>query len=304
MNELRNELERLETERARPDLSEMDTWSAVALVERILADAGDVAPAVARTTTELAAAVDAVEERLAAGGRLIYVGAGTPGRLAVVDASECPPTFGTPPEQVVAVIAGGPVALSAAVEGAEDDRAAAANDLRAIDVSESDAVVGISASGRTPYVLSAMDTANAAGAVTIGVSNNPGTKLSAVVDIAVETLTGPEFVAGSTRLKAGTAQKLVLNALSTAAMVRLGKTHGNLMVDVRATNEKLQVRARRIVVEATGADEETAARALDEADGHAKTAIVAVLAEVDAAEAARRLRATDGRVREALRERT
>lgn len=302
MNDLRGELDGLDTEHARRGLSEMDTWSAGTLVERIVSDAADVVPAVEAASKDIARAVDAVEGRLAAGGRLIYVGAGTPGRLAVVDASECPPTFGTPPEQVVAVIAGGAVATTAAVEGAEDDVDAAGRDLAAIGVSADDAVVGISASGRTPYVLAAMDAATAAGAVTIGVSNNANTRLSARVDVAIETLTGPEIIAGSTRMKAGTAQKLVLNAISTAAMVRLGKTHGNLMVDVRATNAKLRARALKIVVEATGADEETAGRALDGADGHAKTAIVAVLAGVDAAEAARRLRAAGGRVREALRE--
>lgn len=294
-------LDRLETERSRPDLGDVDRWSSTELVRGIVGDAALVAPAVAAETRSLAAAVDVVADALTAGGRLIYVGAGTPGRLAVADAAECPPTFGTDPAQVLAVVAGGDVAATRAVEGAEDDEAAAVADLAAVQVGAADVVVGITASGRTPYVLAAADAAKAAGAATIGVSGNARTPLSERVDLAIEVRSGPEFIAGSTRMKAGTAQKLVLNTLSTAVMIRLGKTHGNLMVDVLATNEKLRARAQRIVVEATGADERVAAAALADAGGHAKTAIVAVLADVDTATAAARLRAAGGRVRDALR---
>lgn len=272
------ELERLETEGIRPDLADLDRWSTEGVVAQIAADDATVAPAVAAAGPRIAAAVDAITERMRAGGRLIYVGAGTPGRLAVVDASECVPTFGIDPGTVLAVVAGGSDAVTTAVEGAEDDVIAGAVDLRAVGVSAVDAVVGITASGRTPYVLAAMTAASEAGAVTIGVSNNPRTQLSERVDIAIEVVTGPEVIAGSTRMKAGTAQKLVLNTLSTATMIRLGKTHGNLMVDVRATNVKLRARALRIVVAATGVDDNRAAAALDRAGGHAKSAITALLA--------------------------
>ncbi|MQA62665.1 MAG: N-acetylmuramic acid 6-phosphate etherase [Actinophytocola sp.] len=278
MNHINAELERLETEGIRPDLADLDRWSTAGVVAQIAADDATVAPAVADEAPRIAAAVDAITERMRAGGRLIYVGAGTPGRLAVVDASECVPTFGIDPGMVLAVVAGGSDAVTTAVEGAEDDVVAAAADLRAVGVSAGDAVVGITASGRTPYVLAAMAAASEAGAVTIGVSNNRRTQLSERVDIAIEVVTGPEVIAGSTRMKAGTAQKLVLNTLSTATMIRLGKTHGNLMVDVRATNVKLRARALRIVVAATGVDDNTATAALDRAGGHAKSAITALLA--------------------------
>lgn len=278
MSDVNAELERLETEGIRPDLGDLDRWPTERVVAQIAADDATVAPAVAAAGPRIAAAVDAITERMRAGGRLIYVGAGTPGRLAVVDASECVPTFGIDPGTVLAVVAGGSDAVTTAVEGAEDDVVAGAVDLRAVGVSAADAVVGITASGRTPYVLAAMAAASEAGAVTIGVSNNRRTQLSERVDIAIEVVTGPEVIAGSTRMKAGTAQKLVLNTLSTATMIRLGKTHGNLMVDVRATNVKLRARALRIVVAATGVDDNTATAALDRAGGHAKSAITALLA--------------------------
>lgn len=293
-------LGRLATERTRPDLADLDTRSTRDVVAVLAAADAEVPAAVAAAGDAVAAAVDLVVERMERGGRMVYVGAGTPGRLAVVDASELVPTFGTDPELVVAVMAGGPEAMSGAREGAEDDAGAGAADVRAQGVGPDDVVVGITASGRTPYVLGAVDAARAAGAGTVGVSSNPGAALSARVDVAVEVDTGPEVVAGSTRLKAGTAQKLVLNQLSTAVMVRRGRTFGNLMVDVRVTNAKLAERVRRMVAEATGADSDAVARAVADADGHAGTAVVALLGGVDAARARELLAAAGGRVRGAL----
>jgi N-acetylmuramic acid 6-phosphate etherase len=243
-------------------------------------------------------AIDAVAERLRRGGRLVYVGAGTPGRMGVLDAAECPPTFNT--DRVVGVMAGSTAALEASREGAEDDAAAGAADLAALAVSADDAVVGTAASGRTPYTIGAVRHAAQVGAVTIGISSNPDAELSRWVDHPIELVTGPEIIAGSTRLKAGTAQKVVLNLISTIAMVRLGKTFGNLMVDVRATNAKLRDRARRIVADATGAKGDIAAAALETAGGDVKVAIVTLLTGADATEAAARLGAHHGVVRAAV----
>ncbi len=300
MKDLSRELGELETERSRADLADLDVLGTRTLVERIAAEDATVPAAVDAAGDAISSAVDAIVDRLRGGGRLIYVGAGTPGRLGVVDAAECIPTFGTPDGLVVAVIAGGAEAMTLSTEGAEDSSGAGTADMQSIHLGANDAVVGITASGRTPYVLAALEYASAAGAATIGMSNNRDAALSAVVDVPIEVPTGPEVVAGSTRMKAGTAQKLVLNTLSTASMVRLGKTYGNLMVDVKASNEKLKVRARRIVAEATGVSDEQAADALNEADGHLKTAVVALLAAVPTGEARRRLDAADGYVRAAL----
>ncbi len=301
MVDLGDEYADLPTERVRPDLADLDTRSTREVVALIAAEDATVAAAVAAAGTAIAAAVDLVVERLARGGRLVYAGAGTPGRLGVLDAAECVPTFGTDPGLVLALIAGGEPAVTAAVEGAEDDVAAAQADVAAAGVGPDDVLVAVTASGRTPYAVSAARAARDAGAATVGVANNPGSRLAEVVDVAVEVLTGAEVIAGSTRLKAGTAQKLVLNAISTATMVRLGKTYGNLMVDLGATNEKLRARALRIVVEATGADAGDSAAALAAADGNAKTAIVALLAGVDADRARALLTTSGGRVRDALR---
>ena len=254
--------------------------------------------AVAAAHDAITAAVDMVVAALGRGGRLVHVGAGTPGRLGVLDAAECPPTFGVPPDRVVGLIAGGPDAVTRAVEGAEDDAAAGARDVDALGVGADDVVVGISASGRTPYVLAALGRARERGAATVGVANNPGTPLAGAADVAIEVLTGPEAVAGSTRMKAGTAHKLVLTTISTAAMVRLGATYGTLMVDVVATNDKLAHRAVRIVAEATG--DPDAAAVLAAADGEVKTAIVMARTGVDAVRARERLAAAGGRVRDAV----
>jgi len=292
------DLSDLVTEQRRPGLDDLDRWDTTDLVALMARDQLDVVRAVEAAAAPIAAAVDAVVQRLHRGGRLIYVGAGTAGRLGLLDAVECPPTFAT--NRVVGVLAGGDGAVPVSHEAIEDDAVAGGRDLAARAVDESDAVVGIAASGRTPYTLGAVGEARRRGALTIGVSCNAGAELSRRVDHPIEVVVGPEFIAGSTRLKAGSAQKIVLNTLSTVAMVRLGKTFGDLMVDVRASNEKLRHRAQRIVGDATGADAATAERALAAATGHVKTAIVMLLGGVDAEEAGRRLSAHDGVVRAAV----
>ncbi|WP_328958528.1 N-acetylmuramic acid 6-phosphate etherase [Kitasatospora purpeofusca] len=288
------------TEAARPEWAGIDRLDTPELLRLLNAEDRTVAGAVARELPRIAVVVDAVAVRMARGGRLVYAGAGTAGRLGVLDASECPPTFGTDPGQVVGLIAGGPAALVRAVEGAEDRPELAAADLAALALTPEDTVVGVSASGRTPYTVAAVRTARRAGALGVGLAGAAGSPLVAAAELGIEVETGPEVLAGSTRLKAGTAQKLVLNLISTAVMVRLGRTYGNLMVDVRAGNAKLRDRARRIVVDITGADEETARRALAATGGEAKAAVLVVLTGVDAPAAARLLTATDGRLREAL----
>ena len=292
------DLGRLATEQGR-DLADLDLRATTALVDLMVDDQADAIQAVRAARDSIATAIEAIVERLEQrDGRLVYVGAGTAGRLGLLDASECPPTFNT--ERVVAVLAGGRAAFTQAKEGAEDDPAAAEVDLDRLEVSAADVVVGITASGRTPYTVAAVQHSRRRGALTVGISSNPETVLSASVDHPIEVLTGPELIAGSTRLKAGTAQKVVLNTLSTVVMVRLGKTFGNLMVDVRATNDKLRDRARRIVTDATGCDRDTAADVLAATGGDLKAAIVVELAGVDATEAVRRLKAAGGRVRTAL----
>jgi len=248
----------------------------------------------------LAEAIDAIVERLLRGGRLVYVGAGSSGRIAAVDASECESTFSTAPGQVVALQAGGAHASPLEQEAAEDDRAAGVAAVREHGIGALDAVVGVSASGRTPFVLGAVEEASNAGALTVGIAAVAGSELAVVADHEIAVVVGPEFIAGSTRLKAGTAQKLVLNAISTISMIRLGKTFGNLMVDVNATNEKLRARVRRIVETATGVSREQAEDALAAADGNAKIAIVSLLADVDADAARARLAESSGNVRIAL----
>lgn len=295
------DVDQLVTEQVQPGLEDLDERSPEELVGLLLAAEAGVPAVVAAAQPQIAEAVRLVEAAFASGGRLVYVGAGTPGRLAALDAAECPPTFGTPPERVVAVLAGGDRATAAAVEGAEDDAAAGTGAVESLPVSAEDVVVGITASGRTPYVLAALEAARRRGAATVAVVNNPGSPARAFVDVTVELLTGPEVLAGSTRLKAGTAQKLTLNLLSTGAMVRSGRTYGGWMVDVVASNEKLRRRARRILREAAGVDDATAAAALESAAGHTKTALVMLLAGVDAEQARTRLTAAGGRVRRALR---
>jgi N-acetylmuramic acid 6-phosphate etherase len=280
--------------------SDIDLRSTVDLVELINDEDATVPAAVGRASRALAAAIDAIVERLERGGRLVYVGAGSSGRLALVDAAECGPTFGVPAEQVVALVAGGPTALAVAQEAAEDDDAAGRRDIRATGVTERDAVVLLSASGVTPYVVGAAHAAREAGALTIAVVCANESELGRFADHEVAAVVGPEVIAGSTRMKAGTAQKLVLNTISTVAMVRLGKTYGNLMVDVVASNAKLRERARRAVVIATGAAEAEVDAALESAGGDVKVAIVLLLAGTDASGARTKLDAAGGVVRRAL----
>ncbi|MUL41979.1 N-acetylmuramic acid 6-phosphate etherase [Streptomonospora sp. PA3] len=300
VDDLRTDLAGLATEARRSDLSGIDRMPTEAIVRAMNAEDRTVAPAVGAAAAAIAAAVDAIAARMERGGRLIYAGAGTAGRLGVLDASECRPTFNTAPGQVVGLIAGGPAAIRDAVESAEDDTRAAAADLEELGLVPEDAVVGVSASGRTPYSVAAVRHAAERGALTVGVSSNPGSPLGAAADHAIEVETGPELIAGSTRLKAGTAQKLVLNTLSTATMIRLGKTYGNLMVDLRSTNDKLRARAHRIVEMATGAPDDEVERALTAGSGDVKTAILTILGRVGAEEAGRLLDASGGRLREAV----
>ncbi|MFI1620605.1 N-acetylmuramic acid 6-phosphate etherase [Streptomyces lydicus] len=298
--DLRAQLDALTTEAFRPDLAEIDRRSTLDIVRTMNDEDAAVPAAVAARLPEIAAAIDATAARMARGGRLVYAGAGTAGRLGVLDASECPPTFNTDPSQVLGLIAGGPSALVSAVEGAEDSRELAAQDLSAIGLTALDTVVGISASGRTPYAVGAVEHARARGALTIGLSCNAGSALAAAAEHGIEVVVGPELLTGSTRLKAGTAQKLVLNMLSTITMIRLGKTYGNLMVDVRASNDKLRARSRRIVALATGAGEPEIEAALSRTDGEVKNAILTLLGDVDGPTAARLLDASGGHLRAAL----
>ncbi|MFF7856745.1 N-acetylmuramic acid 6-phosphate etherase [Streptomyces sp. NPDC007904] len=298
--DVRSELETLTTEAFRPELADVDRLPTLDIARLMNGEDATVAGAVAERLPEIAAVIDAVADRMARGGRLVYAGAGTAGRLGVLDASECPPTFNTGPGQVVGLIAGGPDAMVTSVEGAEDSRELAEADLAALALTADDTVVGVSASGRTPYAVGAVAYARARGALTVGVACNPGSALGAAADHAVEVVVGPELLTGSTRLKAGTAQKLVLNMLSTITMIRLGKTYGNLMVDVRASNEKLRARSHRIVALATGAQDDAVERALAATDGEVKHAILVLLADVDGAAAARLLEESGGHLRTAL----
>jgi N-acetylmuramic acid 6-phosphate etherase len=256
--------------------------------------------AVERVLPEICLAVEIIAERLRRNGRLLYFGAGTSGRIGVLDASECPPTFGVEPELVYGYVAGGDTALRSSIEGAEDDPQLGMDAVRMASVGPSDVVVGIAASGRTPFTIGALRGAKAIGAATIAVVNVSGSKMEKIADLTIAALTGPEPLTGSTRLKAGTAQKMILNLLSTAAMVRLGKTYGNLMVDVRATNKKLKDRAIRIVTEVTGSSEDSAVSALDRCSWEAKTAIAMLFLDLDVAEARERIARAGGFLRQAL----
>ncbi|MFC9927260.1 N-acetylmuramic acid 6-phosphate etherase [Streptomyces sp. NPDC127190] len=299
-SDLRSQLDSLTTEAFRPELAEIDELPTLEIARLMNGEDAGVAGAVAAQLPRIAAAVDAVAERMGRGGRLVYAGAGTAGRLGVLDAAECPPTFNTDPAQVVGLIAGGPDALLTSVEGAEDSAELARGDLDALKLTPDDTVVGISASGRTPYAVAAVAHARDLGALTIGLACNEHSALAAAAEHGIEVVVGPELITGSTRLKAGTAQKLVLNMLSTITMIRLGKTYGNLMVDVRASNDKLRARSRRIVSLATGASDEEIERALTASGGEVKQAILALLADVDGPTAARLLEESGGRLRAAL----
>ena len=293
-------MSRLTTEARNPASERIDTLSPLEIVRLMSAEDARVPEAVGREAENIARAVEIIAQRLRSGGRLVYLGAGTSGRLGVLDASECPPTFSTPPEIVVGVIAGGYAALTRAVEGAEDDPENAVKDLQSIGLAKADVLVGIATSGRTPYVIGGLQYARQIGAFAIGLACNDGSALTAAADLMITPIVGPEVISGSTRLKAGTATKLVLNMLTTGAMVLLGKTYGNLMVDLKATNTKLVERTRRIVASLTGLSEEAAERKLAECDGELKTAVVAHQRGVSAAEARELLRKAGGQLRRAI----
>ncbi|MEI4952503.1 N-acetylmuramic acid 6-phosphate etherase [Aeromonas caviae] len=282
------------TETRNPASVEIDQLSTLEMLRVINQEDQQVALAVGQLLPEIARAVDAIAAAFGKGGRLVYIGAGTSGRLGILDASECPPTYGVSAEQVIGLIAGGHKAILQAVENAEDDAELGARDLKNIQFCANDVLVGIAASGRTPYVLGAMAHASAVGATVCSISCNPGSPLARAADISMVAVVGPEIVTGSSRMKAGTAQKLILNMLSTGAMIRTGKVYGNLMVDVEATNAKLVERQKRIVMEATDCERAVAERALGQADNHCKTAIVMILAGLTADEARHRLQSSNG----------
>ncbi len=293
-------LAQLATESVNPATAAIDTLPTLDIVRLINEEDAGVHAAVRAELPRIAQAVDIVADRLARGGRLIYVGAGTSGRLAAIDAAECGPTYSAPPEQVTALLAGGERAMLHATEGAEDDAAAGARAVDEMNVGPDDVVCGVAASGRTPYVLGALGEARRRGAATLGVVNNAPTPIHQAADVVIAPVTGPEVITGSTRMKAGTAQKMVLNMLTTATFIKLGKVYGNLMVDVVAGNAKLRDRARRILERAAGVDAATAAQALADADDNLKVAIVALRAQLAPDEARRRLDAAGGRVRQAI----
>ncbi len=294
------ELERLTTEARNPASEQIDRLNPLEIVRLMNAEDANVAGAVALAAESIAAAIQVIADRLRSGGRLVYIGAGTSGRLGVLDASECPPTFNTRPGQVVGLIAGGREALTRPVEGAEDSTDTAVRDLKNIELSDRDVLVGIATSGRTPYVLGGLEYANKIGAFTIGLSCNRDNRLTPLARLAIVPVVGPEVISGSTRLKAGTATKLVLNMLTTGAMVLLGKTYGNLMVDLQATNQKLTDRSRRIVRALTGLSDLQASERLLEAKGDVKTAVVMAGRSVPLATARRLLQASGGQLRGAL----
>ena len=295
------DLAKLTTERRNPASAHIDSWSTLEMVTIMQQEDSKIASAIEKILPEIARAIDATSQRLENGGRLFYLGAGTSGRLGILDASECPPTYGTDPELVQGLIAGGIPAIFRAQEGAEDNPGLAVHDLKEHGFSAKDVLVGIAASGRTPYVIGGLKYARELGALTIALACSEHAEIAALADIALTPVTGPEVVTGSTRMKAGTAQKLVLNMLSTGTMIKLGKVYGNLMVDVKASNKKLEERAIRIVMEGSGCERTEAEKALKGADGHAKLAILMVVAGVSAGEGKALLERTSGHLAAAIR---
>ena len=293
-------LENLMTEKRNPKTQNLDQMTPGEFLRIMNEEDGKVAEAVKETLPDVEEAVKTIIKNLKNGGRLIYMGAGTSGRLGVLDAVECSPTFGTT-DEVQGIIAGGESAFIKAIEGAEDSKELAEKELKELNIRNNDIIVGIAASGRTPYVIGGLEYAHGIGAATVAVSCNKNAEISKYSDVAIEVDCGPEVLTGSTRLKAGSAQKMILNMISTASMVGVGKVYGNLMVDVRATNEKLVERAKRIVMEATGASYEEAEKTLVSAKWHVKTAIVMILAGCGYEEAVQRLEKADGFVREAIK---
>ena len=294
-------LNAMTTESRNPNTMELDTMSPLEIVTVMNREDENIPRAIARCLPQIARCAQLAGEALRAGGRIVYMGAGTSGRLGVLDAVECPPTFGVPYGTVIGLVAGGATAFDRPLEDAEDKPEEGVKDLKAIGLTNKDILIGIAASGRTPYVLGGLRYARELGCPTAAVVCNSGSPMAAAAELAMEVLPGPECLTGSTRLKAGTCQKLILNMISTAAMVSCGKAYSNLMVDVDPCNEKLVVRARKIVMEATGCDEAAAAEALSQADNHPKTAITMILAGCGAEEARVRLEKAGGFVREAIK---
>lgn len=295
------ELKKIATEQRNPNTMNIDSLPTLDMIRLINQEDHKVAEAVGLVAEQIAQAVDVIADRLSKGGRLIYCGAGTSGRLGILDAVECPPTYSTEPEMVQGLIAGGYPAIFKAVEGAEDSKELGVEDMKGINFAAGDVLVGVAASGRTPYVLGCMEYAKELGAVTVSVTCCPGSVLDTYADIGIAPAPGPEVVTGSTRMKSGTAQKMVLNMLSTGAMIKMGKVYGNLMVDVKPSNEKLVRRCVTIVCAATECDEATATAALEQCEYRPKIAIVMVLMGVDAEEAKALLSKADGRIAKVLK---
>ena len=294
-------LSTLITEQRNPNSMYVDSLSALEIVQLMNEEDKQVPLAIEKCLPQIAQAVECIVAAFQQGGRLVYIGAGTSGRLGVLDASECPPTFGVSPEMVKGIIAGGERALRHPIEGAEDSKAQAVVDLQTIQFSSKDVLVGIAASGRTPYVIGALEYAKSLGSVTVSIASNPNSAMANIVDIAIDTVVGPEVLTGSSRLKSGTAQKLVLNMLTTASMILMGKCYQNLMVDVQASNEKLKARAIRIVMQATDCDKALAEETLKQADQNAKLAIMMILSGLDRAQAEALLEKHQGKLQLALK---
>ena len=294
-------LSTLITEQRNPNSMNVDSLSALEIVQLMNEEDKQVPLAIEKCLPQIAQAVECIVAAFQQGGRLVYIGAGTSGRLGVLDASECPPTFGVSPEMVKGIIAGGERALRHPIEGAEDSKEQAVVDLQTIQFSSKDVLVGIAASGRTPYVIGALEYAKSLGPVTVSIASNPNSAMANIVDIAIDTVVGPEVLTGSSRLKSGTAQKLVLNMLTTASMILMGKCYQNLMVDVQASNEKLKARAIRIVMQATDCDKALAEETLKQADQNAKLAIMMILSGLDRAQAETLLEKHQGKLQLALK---
>ena len=294
-------LSTLITEQRNPNSMHVDSLSALEIVQLMNEEDKQVPLAIEKCLPQIAQAVECIVATFQQGGRLVYIGAGTSGRLGVLDASECPPTFGVSPEMVKGIIAGGERALRHPIEGAEDSKTQAVVDLQTIQFSSKDVLVGIAASGRTPYVIGALEYAKSLGSVTVSIASNPNSAMANIVDIAIDTVVGPEVLTGSSRLKSGTAQKLVLNMLTTASMILMGKCYQNLMVDVQASNEKLKARAIRIVMQATDCDKALAEETLKQADQNAKLAIMMILSGLDRAQAETLLEKHQGKLQLALK---
>ena len=294
-------LSTLITEQRNPNSMHVDSLSALEIVQLMNEEDKQVPLAIEKCLPQIAQAVERIVAAFQQGGRLVYIGAGTSGRLGVLDASECPPTFGVSPEMVKGIIAGGERALRHPIEGAEDSKTQAVVDLQTIQFSSKDVLVGIAASGRTPYVIGALEYAKSLGSVTVSIASNPNSAMANIVDIAIDTVVGPEVLTGSSRLKSGTAQKLVLNMLTTASMILMGKCYQNLMVDVQASNEKLKARAIRIVMQATDCDKAVAEETLKLADQNAKLAIMMILSGLDRAQAETLLEKHQGKLQLALK---